>query len=151
MKKAPIKKVQEQEPTKKSLSTSEIDLTQLTPRDLVTLRARIDEALVQCLPTPGKYDIVLDYNLRLRTSEGIVTTHEGSAKLASVLHPRMLPDAPRRFEQEFMQNLYAPINAEAFDLFDNYNPTSNSLEPIFTHVPRLETSPGLPIPPIPIT
>jgi hypothetical protein len=146
-------KAKSQETTQrpKSLNISEIDLTQLTVTELASLKARIDEQIEACLFPVGKHDIVLDYSVKLRTQAGIVCENKGSAVLGSVLHPRLLADAPRRFESTFMENVFTPVNAEAFELFDGpANLSGNSLESINTHVTRFNSTPGIISPPLSI-
>lgn len=134
------------------LNISEIDLTQLTVTELASLKNKIEEHLAACLFPVGKHDVVLDYSITLRTSNGTVCENKGSSVLGSILHPRLLADAPRRFETTFMENVFTPVNAEAFDLFDGpANFTGNSLEPINSHVTNFNPAPGLISPPISIT
>lgn len=136
----------------KSLNISEIDLTQLTVTELAALKQRINDTLSACLLPANKHDIVLEYNVKLRTHEKTICENEGSIKLGSILHPRLIADAPRRFETAFLENVYTPVNAEAFELFDDPMYTGgNSLEPVSTHGNSIESHPGIIIPPLRIT
>ena len=141
-----------QAPTMKSLNISEIDLTQLTVTELAELKQRIAAILNNYAVLANKHDVVLEYDVRLRTQQGVICENEGSVKLGSILHPRLIADAPRRFETAFLENVYTPVHAEAFELFDNPVYTGgNSLEPLSNNVKALESHPGIIIPPLHIT
>lgn len=132
---------------KKESNILETDLSQLTVEQLRQLKLKVDEALSPDIPSLKDTDIVLEYSVRIRTSKGIACENVGASRMNSILNLRLLAEAPSRLENEFMQQVYGPINADAFDLFDANNPTLNSIEPVHTHVgPKLDVMPGLPTP-----
>lgn len=71
-------------------------------------------------------DVVVEYEVRLVTKDGEVYSNKGRSQLNAILNPRLLADAPRRFELDFHHNVFSPVYAAAFELFDAHNPTQNS-------------------------
>lgn len=60
---------------------------------------------------------------------------------------RLIVDAPRRFEAEFMHQVYEPVYADAMELFDNNSGQPNSLTNIKQSIGNYdinESLPGLP-------
>lgn len=110
-----------------ALNISEIDLSQVPVAVLTDLRSQIDLLLTKDAHNIGENDIVLEYNVRLRTKDGVISTNEGTHRMNAILHPRLLSDAPGRFETAFLQNVFSPVNADAYDLFDSSNSTNNPL------------------------
>lgn len=109
------------------LTISEIDLSQIPVAELVKLKEKVDFLLSKDAHSIGDNDLVLEYTVKLRTKNGIVSDNEGVHRLNAILHPRLLSDAPSRFETAFMQNIFAPVNADAYDLFDSSTNTNNPL------------------------
>ena len=109
------------------LTISEIDLSQVPVADLVKLKEQVDFLLSKDAHNIGDNDLVLEYTVKLRTKNGVVSDNEGVHRLNAILHPRLLSDAPSRFETAFMQNIFAPVNADAYDLFDSSTNTNNPL------------------------
>lgn len=72
-------------------------------------------------------DMVLDYEVRILTKDGVAYVNKGKSPMNSILHQRLIPEAPGRFQTEFMHNVYSPVHAAAFELFDAHNPTQNSV------------------------
>ena len=103
------------------LTISEIDLSQIPVAELVNFLLSKDAHNI------GDNDLVLEYTVKLRTKNGVVSDNEGVHRLNAILHPRLLSDAPSRFETAFMQNIFAPVNADAYDLFDSSTNTNNPL------------------------
>lgn len=127
----------QESPPQKDLNISEIDLSQIATSDLWELKDKIDFLLSKDSQRIGDNDIVLEYSVRLRTKEGVVSNNEGVHRLNAILHPRLLSDAPGRFETEFIQNVFAPINADAYDLFDSASDSDNPLSSIKSHTKQL--------------
>lgn len=132
---------------KKNSPTSEIDLSQLTISQLRSLKTEVDAMLAPDIPELGMRDVVLEYSVRLRTKDGVFCENTGSSRMNSLLNLRLLAEAPSRLEHEFMQQVYGPLKADAYELFDINNPTQHSLDPISTHVGnKFDVMPGLPVP-----
>lgn len=108
-------------------SISEIDLSQVPVVELVKLKEKVDFLLTKDAHNIGDNDLLLEYVIRLRTKDGVMSRNEGAHRLNAILHPRLLSDAPSRFETAFMQNIFSPVNADAYDLFDSASNTNNPL------------------------
>lgn len=119
-------------------SISAIDLTMLPTRELVNLRRKIDDILLCVQPEIGALDVVMDYDIVLRSADGVVGRNQGSVRMNHLLSQRLLGAAPSRLETEFKNNVFEPVNAMAYDLFDNNNPTARSLGLIRTAHPAGE-------------
>ena len=119
-------------------------MTDLSADELWKLRDAIDAILAGGDSRVGDHDIVLEYRIRLLTSSGVSSVNDGTIPMKSILHPRLLAEAPSRFENVFIQNVFTPVNADAYDLFENSNQTGNSLSSIKTHI--ASSAPGLQIP-----
>lgn len=107
----------------------------ITPTDLRTLSFRELKALYKeagALLREGEGDdlnsddVVVEYEVRIVTKSGEAYTNKGKSQLNAILNPRLLADAPRRFELDFHHNVFSPVYAAAFSLFDQHNPTQNS-------------------------
>lgn len=46
-------------------------------------------------------DIVIEYKIRIVTKDGVLSDNQGTSRLNSIINPRLLAEAPRRFESEF--------------------------------------------------
>lgn len=110
-----------------ALNISEIDLSQVPVATLADLKSQIDFLLTKDAHNIGENDIVMEYSVRLRTKDGVISVNEGTHRLNAILHPRLLSEAPGRFETAFLQNVFSPVNADAYDLFDSSNNTNNPL------------------------
>lgn len=124
---------QEEKQTQQSrqdLNISEIDLSQVPVAELIELKDKIDLLLSRNSQRIGDNDLVLEYTVKLRTKDGIISNNEGVHRLNAILHPRLLSDAPSRFETEFIQNVFTPVNADAYDLFDTSSGSNNPLSSI---------------------
>lgn len=109
-------------------NTSRIDLNNLTLRELIALRDQVDAALADIYSlTIRDDDAVLEYNVSLRTHNGLVSRNAGSIQMNKLFHPRLIAESPERFEQQFTQQVYAPMSAALYDLLDECNPTEHSI------------------------
>lgn len=114
-----------------NVSISEIDLSQASIRELMTLKARVDEELEKANTTRfGPYDVAVEYVLRARANGEIVHDSEGTIRLNSVLHPRLLPTAPMKLESMVIQQLLEPLSADLSVVFDGVAPEKPSLATI---------------------
>ena len=117
-----------QPPKQKESNTSRIDLSNLTLRDLIALRGQVDAALADIYSlSMTQDDVLLEYNIKLKTKDGTVSENIGNVQMNKLLHPRLLGDSPARFQQQFAQQVYAPVNAALFDLLDKHNTTDNDI------------------------
>lgn len=117
-----------QPPKQKESNTSRTDLSNLTLRDLIALRGQVDAALADIYSlSMTQDDVLLEYNIKLKTKDGTVSENIGNVQMNKLLHPRLLGDSPARFQQQFAQQVYAPVNAALFDLLDKHNPTTNDI------------------------
>lgn len=105
--------------TRNASTISEIDLSQVPVAELCALRDKIDALLSRDMQRIGDNDLVLDYAVKLITKDGVISRNEGVHRLNAILHPRLLSEAPGRFETAFIQNVFSPVNADAYDLFDS--------------------------------
>ena len=124
-----------------------IDLTSLPADALVKLRDQINDILRSGYQgTIGPDDIVLEYDVKLLTSEGDIYENVGSTKMNKVTSKRLIVDAPRRFEAEFMHQVYEPVYSDAMDLFDMRSGAGKSLTTIKQNIGSYDTAPlpGLP-------
>lgn len=104
------------------------DVSSLGFLDLIKLKKQIDTTLAEAsLVNLDDEDIILEYNIRLRTTDGVVSENNGNIRMNKLLHPRLIATAPSRFEQEFSQQIYEPINAALYDLLEEKNTTKNSI------------------------
>lgn len=131
---------QPQKPPKptQDLNISEIDLSQVPVADLIELKKKLDVLLSRDSRDIGANDLVLEYEVKLRTKDGVISNNAGTHRLNAILHQRLLSEAPSRFESAFMQNIFSPINADAYDLFDSSSTSSNPLSGI-----RSQALPGM--------
>lgn len=117
-----------QPPKQKESNTSRTDLSNLTLRDLIALRGQVDAALADIYSlSMTQDDVLLEYNIKLKTKDGTVSENIGNVQMNKLLHPRLLGDSPSRFQQQFAQQVYAPVNAALFDLLDKHNTTDNDI------------------------
>lgn len=112
--------------TTASPTSSPISVTDLSLQDLLALKKQVDAALTVDVPELGNSDVILEYTVRIRTKDGVVANNTGAVRMNALTSPRLLAEAPRRFETEFRQNVYAPVSAGLYDLLDKYNPTDES-------------------------
>lgn len=120
------------------LNISEIDLSQVPVADLIELKKKLDVLLSRDSRDIGVNDLVLEYEVKLRTKDGVISSNVGTHRLNAILHQRLLSEAPSRFESAFMQNIFSPINADAYDLFDSSSASTNPLSGI-----RSQALPGM--------
>lgn len=122
-----------------------IDLTTLPAHVLTSLKEKVSEALEQVYRGRiGDDDIVLHYDIKIRTKDGIVSDNCGDTKMNRVLSQRLIVDAPRRFESEFMHQVYEPTYADAMELFDTKSGKQNSLTNIKQSIGNYDLSEALP-------
>jgi hypothetical protein len=127
-------------------NTSRIDLSKLTLRELIALRDQVDVALADVFTLPlGEGDAALEYSLVLRTADGTVSRNAGNIQMNKLLHPRLIAESPARFEQQFSQQIYAPLSASLYDLLDKHNPTGNSTYALKQQIGDDYDLPGLPV------
>lgn len=135
-----------QTPKQNASNTSKIDLSSLTLRDLIALRDQVDAALADVYSLSlAQDDVLLEYNIKLKTKDGTVGSNNGNIQMNKLLHPRLLGDSPARFQQQFAQQVYAPVNAALFDLLDKHNPTENTIYAL-DQPEGYGPPPGLPVP-----
>lgn len=95
------------------------DLTNLTLDVLERLRDKVAAAIVEAgTGRLGEDDVVLEYSVRMITGKGEARHNSGMARMNRLTSERLLAEAPRRFESEFLQNVYSPVFADAMELFD---------------------------------
>lgn len=123
------------------------DLSSLSLDAVEELRNKAADALQDAAcGRLGEHDVVLEYSVRLRTARGEVSSNYGVTRMNKVLSPRLLGDAPRRFESEFMQQVYEPVYADAIDLMDSASRNPRSLGSIKQSIGNYDKDPlpGLP-------
>lgn len=123
------------------------DLTSLSLDALDELRNKVVDALQDAAcGRLGDQDLILEYSVRLRTAKGEVSVNNGLSRMNKVLSPRLIGDAPRRFETEFLQQVYEPVYADAIDLMDSVSRNPRSLGSIKQAIGSYdkEPLPGLP-------
>ena len=137
-------KVQQKNPN--ASTTSRIDLETMTLRELIALRDQVDAALADIYALNMQdTDISLEYNVKLRTKQGTVSSNTGNIQLNRLLHPRLIAEAPGRLEQEFSQQVFAPVSAALYDLLDEHNPTDYSINALRQQIGRDNEPPSLPV------
>ena len=118
----------------------------MTLRELIALRDQVDVALADVFTLPlGEGDAALEYSLVLRTADGTVSRNAGNIQMNKLLHPRLIAESPARFEQQFSQQIYAPLSAALYDLLDKHNPTGNSTYALKQQIGDDYDLPGLPV------
>jgi hypothetical protein len=68
------------------------------------------------------HDVVLEYNIVLKSADGIVSKNRGHMQLNKLMHPRLITTAPGRVEQVCRQHILTPLNADLFDKLDSVSP-----------------------------
>lgn len=120
-------------------------------RELLALKDRVDGAIAN-LTTPviEEHDVVLEYSVTLKYTDGIISKNRGSMQLNKLLHPRLITTAPGRVEQVCRQHVLAPLNADLFDKLDSVSPQPDrSLHAIQQHNYRdNDVQTGLQLPPL---
>lgn len=115
-------------PNKPSETTSEIDLSQLTIRELMDLRDRVERELASAqILRMGTNDIGVEYSITAHTNNGVIHSASGVLTLPSITHPRLIATAPGRAEALLSQQLLEPLMADLVDTLDSVNPESSSL------------------------
>ena len=115
-------------PKKPSENTSEIDLSQLTLRELMDLRDRVESELSKApILRLGQADVGIEYTIKAHTSNAVIHEAAGVLTLPAILHPRLIATAPGRAESLLSQQLIEPLMADLVDTFDNVNPEASSL------------------------
>ena len=126
--------------------TSRIDLSRMTLRELIALRAQVDAALADIYTLPMEEgDAALEYSLVLRTADGTISKNAGNIQMNKLLHPRLIAESPARFEQQFSQQVYAPMSAALYDLLDKHNHIGN------TYALKQQTGDDYDLPGLPVT
>lgn len=129
-------------------SISEIDLTNQPVHVLLALKDKVESQLSKVNSFKLKdSDLVLEYQVKLRSKDGIIAVNEGSSRLNSIMNKRLIVEAPRRFEAEFQHQIFEPVYAEAMALFDESSLNENSLENIKQQIGTYDTNSlqGLPV------
>ena len=124
-----------------------IDLTSLPVTALKSLRSDIDELLRQSyIDDTDDNDIVLEYDIKIHTADGDVKRNKGVTRMNKITSPRLIVDAPRRFEAEFLHQVYEPVYADAMEIFDSKSGSNKSLLTIKQNIGEYDDSalPGLP-------
>lgn len=120
-------------------------------RELMALKDRVDGAIANLTaPVIDEYDVVLDYSVTLKSSDGVISKNRGSMQLNKLLHPRLITTAPGRVEQVCRQHVLTPLNADLFDKLDSASPQPDrSLHAIQQHNYGDSTATtGLQLPPL---
>lgn len=137
----PAKKAKEEKAAETAESTtapniSEIDLRALPVTDLLHLRDRIDEILAEPdTARMGDNDLLLEYDVRIRSKREVKCRNNGSSRLNGILGPRMIAMAPGRLEAEFESQVFSPLNADMYDLLEDHNSTGNRLRQASSMMP----------------
>lgn len=106
-------------------------MTNLTLDVLERLRDKVAAAIVEAgTGRLGEDDVVLEYSVRIITGKGESMHNSGVARMNRLTSQRLLAEAPRRFESEFLQNVYSPVFADAMGLFDKASGRALPLESI---------------------
>lgn len=110
------------------------------------LKDRVSSLLAQKTQPARDNDVVLEYSVNLYTKEGLQSTNDGVFRMNGILHPRVLVDAPSRFEQAFIQQVFTPVNTDFYDVIEGANTTDNSLKSLPNNGTDYSAAPGLPTP-----
>lgn len=125
------------------------DLTSLPVAALEKLRNAASSALQDgACGRLGENDIVVEYDVRIRAGNGKAFSNSGLARMNRITAPRLLGDAPRRFETEFMQQVYEPVYADAMELFDTAAEGERSLSGMRQAIGEYEKEPLPGLPPV---
>lgn len=115
---------------------SEIDLRAIPVTDLLCLRDRIDEILAEPdTARMGENDLLLEYDVKIRSRREIKCRNNGSSRLNGILGPRMIAMAPGRLEAEFESQVFSPLNADMYDLLEDHNNTCNKIRQASSMMP----------------
>lgn len=137
---------QKQEEAEKSY---DIDLTSLPVAALKKLQKQINNLLREAyIEELDPKDVVLEYDIKLHASNGRVYENKGVTKMNRITSPRLIVDAPRRFEAEFLHQVYEPVYADAMELFDQESGSNKSLLTLKQTIGKFDEQPipGLPAP-----
>ena len=120
--------------SKPSATTSEIDLSQLTIRELMDLRDRVESELSKAqVLRIGSNDVAVEYCIKAHTTAATVHESAGVLMLPAVLHQRLIATAPGRAEALLNQQILEPIMADLVDVFDSVSPERSSLLGLTQH------------------
>lgn len=104
------------------------DLEKSSLEDLLALKAKIDKEINNRINgETGPQDIDLFYYIYMCSPEKTYAENSGHIAFNKILHPRLLAEAPMRFESQWNQQIFSPINAELYDVIDKHNTTGNSI------------------------
>lgn len=132
----------EQTPQEAALTLLEADLTSLTLDVLEKLRDKVAAAVMESgTGRLGEDDVVLEYSVRMVTGRGQACHNSGAARMNRLTSQRLLAEAPRRFESEFLQNVYSPVFADAMELFDRASGRMMPLESIKQSIQNYSSDP----------
>lgn len=111
-------------------SILETDLSQLTLSELLALKQKVDDLVLQSPVRLQDDDLRLEYSVSLLDKTGLKYRNEGAVTMGSIMHSRSLSKAPRRFENTFQDQVYVPVWNAAFDLIAEKNDTENDLNTV---------------------
>lgn len=124
------------EETQSVSSISETDLRTLKPAELKRLRDSITGILAEYHTAMLENDDVLvEYSVKLHTTDGVAVSKSGFSTLGSLLHKRLVTTAPSRVESMFTTEIFAPINAALFDVIDDKFPDKDGIRDIARLIP----------------
>lgn len=123
-----MKQTQRTQRTQTNSTTSNIDLTQLTVQELMDLRDRVNTELATVQTHRIKeHDVKIEYNIVAHSINGVFHETSGVMSLPSILHPRLSPTAPGRFESMFYQQIIEPLYTDLSDLIPDSPHDHNSV------------------------
>lgn len=109
-------------------TTSRIDLRSLRVEELLSLKESIEGILAEADTSRMRdTDLLLEYDIRIRTKDGVCCSNSGSSRLNGILGPRAISSAPGRLEAEFENQVFGPINSDLYDLIESHNPNEGSI------------------------
>lgn len=107
------------ETVSRDATISETDLRGLPVKELLALKERIDGILAETdLARMKEYDLLLEYDIRIRDVNGVRSSNNGTTRLNGILHPRALASAPGRLEEVFESQVFSPLNSDVYDIID---------------------------------
>ena len=120
-----------QTPSKPSVNTSEIDLSQLTVRELMDLRDRVEKELASTqLFRLKENDVAVEYTITAHSCNGILHETAGVMSLPSLVHPGLVSTALGRIDSMVMQQIIDPLNADLLDFINSKNPEYSSVRSV---------------------
>lgn len=104
------------------------DIEKSSLEELLEARAKIDKEINNRLNgETGEQDVDLFYYIYMCSPDKNTVENKGHLSFSKILHPRLLAEAPMRFESQWHQQIFSPINAALYDVIDKHNTTGNSI------------------------